>query len=137
MATSDEHGVEVIAYDHKGDVVATVVALPRADGPTTFAVDFDDGYLDIVRDTDGIIGVETSLSPGLVETRMSVIDAALGDAMADLDGPNNPQEGKFTCAAGAIGSVLSCASLRLWCPVAILATMCSCLDAAGHEEACP
>ncbi|PRP91662.1 hypothetical protein ENSA5_53710 [Enhygromyxa salina] len=126
-----EQGAEVLAYDAHETLNGSILVVPQGNG-VTIAVDFDDGYFDIVVDDAGEVSViKSNLTTDTIEQRLEAIGLAL-----EIGSP--PQEGKFTCFAAAGGAVLGCARLALWCPIAILATICTCGELADptHVE-CP
>jgi hypothetical protein len=110
--------VQLIARDHQGAVIGSIVLWVEADGSTWAMSDYADGFAVAMIHPDGPIRLDGTLAPALVADRAERMVSTLDPAQAKW----------FRCTTILAVMVGSCASGNLTtCPRSAITAACECL----------
>jgi hypothetical protein len=130
LLANGDHDVQLVAYDHAGEVIGTIALWVDERGAHHLESDYDDGYASTVV-IDGRDRTMSTLSGEVIAARAQ----AITDIMVA------PQAGKLWCATKIAGAAALCAPLVAGnalgvfsCPAGIIWAWCECAPVLGIDD---
>lgn len=131
--TGGANDMQLVAYDHAGDVLGSIALWTDPDGTTWIVSDYGDGFSQVMITPDGEVSTEATLPSEVIAARAELI-------IDTIQNQSEPQEGKVSCALSLAGTVVSCAAASWFCPVTAISTACNCMPLVVKEwkgKKCP